>query len=160
MRASRFWAFSKRVGVADGVLRREALELGEQDGALPLGHAEVRADAGVVVEPAPALAPAVRIVPGRLEQRLVVADQRAALTGGHELALLHREAAERAVAADAAPAPLRAVRVRAILDQVQPAPLAERDEQIEVADGAGHVDGDDRPGARRDRGLGRRRVDA
>ncbi len=52
---------------------------------------------------------------------VVVPDQRAALARRHELALLHREAAEGAVAAGAAAPPLRAVRVRAVLDQVQPA---------------------------------------
>ena len=155
MRSSRFWArrpgisrerLAERdgVGVARRVLLGEALELPEQHGALPLGHAEVGADRRVVVEPAPALAAAVGVVPGGLEQRLVVADQRAALARGHQLALLHREAAERAVAADAAAAPLRAVRVRAVLDQVQPAALAERHEQVEIADGAGDVHGDDR----------------
>ena len=171
MRSSRFWALQARdlgerlaerdrVGVARRVLRREALELAEQDCALPLGHAHVRADARVVVEPAAALAAAVGVVPRGLQQRRVVADQGAALARRHQLALLHREAAERAVAADAAAAPLRAVRVRAVLDQVQAAALAQRHEQIEVADRPGDVHADDRARPRRDCGLGGGDVDA
>ena len=149
-----------RVGVAHGVLLREALQLRQEDGPLPLGHAEVGADGGVVVEPAPALAAAVGVVPGGVQQGLVVADQRTALARGHELALLHREAPERAVAAGPATAPLGSVRMRAVLDQVQAPPLAERHEQVEITDRSRDVHRDDGARSLADRSLGGVGVDA
>ena len=50
--------------------------------------------------------------------------------------------------------------VCAVLDQMEPALLAQRNEEVEVADGARDVHGDDRARLRRDRGLGGGHVDA
>ena len=88
-----------------------------------------------MVEPAPALAAAIGVVPGGVQQLRVVADQRAALAGGHELALLHREAAERAVTAPT-PRPRHCEPCACAQSSIRcrSAALAQRHEQVEVGD--------------------------
>ena len=104
--------------------------------------------------------PAVDVAPCPRPQLVVVRDQRAALAGGHQFADLEREGAEASEAPHAPSAPARAVGVGTVLDQDDPAPIAQLDERVQVARRPRDMHGDDRPGALGHRVLGCCRIDA
>jgi hypothetical protein len=140
------------------VLRGQSQQLLPQHRGLPLGHARVGPSSrSKGVAPA-SLRP--QFNDGARCERVVVGRDRAPLPGREQLARLHREGAELADRSRRPPAPARAVRVRAVLDEQQATAVAELAQAIQVCHRTGEVHRDDRLRARRDRRLHLMGIDA
>ena len=123
---------------------------------MELAEAVVAADHVVLVPCAAGDAAAVVDRAASLGQSVVVGEDDAPFAAGEVLGRLEGERAQVADGADAAAAIFRAVGVGGVLDHREVVPPGDVQHGVHVHRQAAEVDGDDRPGARRDRCLHRR----
>ena len=140
----------------------EAGHLGQQDGGLELGHAEVAAAVAPGGHFAAGGAAGAALVVERIAlvgPFVAVGEDGAAVAAVKVLAGLEAEAAGVAPGAEAAAAPLAEVGLAGVLDHRQLVLLRHGEDGVQVGGGAAQVHGDDRRGAVGDGGLDLARVD-
>ena len=136
--------------------------LGEQDGGLELGHAEIAAAVALWRRlRSPELAAGAALVVERIAlvgPFVVVGEDGAAVAAVKVLAGLEAEAAGVAPGAEATAAPLAEMRLAGVLDHRQLVLLRHGEDGVQVGGGAAQVHGNDRRGAVGNRGLDLARV--
>src|SRR5579859_2832219 len=140
-------------------LRLQSSELNIQDSALPFAQTVVGTVDEVAVEPFARHAPAIVNGSCLALEGVVVGDDHAAFTGGHELAGLKAEGCGGAKGAYFAAAPFAAVSMGRVFDQSDPVALGDFLQAVKICGMSAHVDGDDGLGPRSDSGFGQRRIE-
>src|SRR5579871_115274 len=132
----------------------QAAELYVQNCALPFTQAIIRSVDEMTIEPLAGHAPAIVDGTGLALEVIVIGDDHATFSGGHQFARLETERGADAESANLFSTPLAAMSVGGIFDERDAVLLGDFLQAVEVGRVTSHVDRDDGLGARSNRGLG------